>query len=145
MSRPASDLLDSLPVDASQKLKEHANQNAPVLATFREAIAQDNSKDDIEFLLQFRALVPVTSYEPYKPFVGKFFAVPCREVDVKDMFAPGLPYFLAITSLSATSEYRPPPQHLCHAAIPIPSSEGTVFVPSSLKLSKFSKVLENRS
>ncbi|OAX35184.1 hypothetical protein K503DRAFT_858771 [Rhizopogon vinicolor AM-OR11-026] len=145
MSCPASDLLDSLPAEASQQLKEHANQvlldNAPILATFREAIAQDNSKDDIEFLRQFRALVPVTSYEPYKPFVAK-------EVDVKDMFAPGLPYFLAIISAASRKEpklfprYRPPPQYLHHAAIPIPSSESTNFVPSSLKLSKFSKVLK---
>ncbi|OAX31121.1 hypothetical protein K503DRAFT_806351 [Rhizopogon vinicolor AM-OR11-026] len=58
MSPPTSDLLDSLPVQLSQQLKEH---KAPVLAKFREAIAQGDSKDDIEFLRHFRALVPITS------------------------------------------------------------------------------------
>ncbi|OJA21403.1 hypothetical protein AZE42_01930 [Rhizopogon vesiculosus] len=144
MSRPASDLLDSLPAETSQRLKEHVNQtlleiiqpnstsqfaqNAPVLAKFREAIAQGDSKDDIEFLRQFRALVPITSYEHYEPFIAKFFASPCREADVKDMLAPGLPCFLAITSATTGKEpkffprYRPPPQYM-HPTMTNPSSE----------------------
>ncbi|OAX31570.1 hypothetical protein K503DRAFT_805968 [Rhizopogon vinicolor AM-OR11-026] len=109
MSPPVSHLLNSLPADLSQQLKGHVNQallgftrpnstsqfaqNAPVLAKFREAIAQDNSKDDTAFMRHFRALVPITSYEHYEPFVAKFFATPCQEVDVKDMLAPGLPCF----------------------------------------------------
>ena len=94
MSSPTSDLLDSLPVQLSQQLKEHVNQvlleiirsnsvsqfaqNTPVLAKFREAIAHGDSKDDVEFLRHFRALVPITSYEPYKPFVAKFFCLPLQ-------------------------------------------------------------------
>src|SRR5882757_2793308 len=142
MSSPTSDLLDSLPVQLSQQLKEHVNQvlleiirsnsasqfaqNTPVLAKFREAIAHGDSKDDVEFLRHFRALVPITSYEPYKPFVAKFFASPCKEIDVKDLFAPGLPCFLAITSATSGKEpkifprYRPLPQYLHHRAPTIP-------------------------
>ncbi|OJA21412.1 hypothetical protein AZE42_01925 [Rhizopogon vesiculosus] len=164
MSPPASDLLDSLPVQLSQQLQEHVNQalleitrpnsasqfaqNAPVLAKFREAIAQGDSKDDIEFMRQFRALVPITSYEPYQPFVAKFFAEPCREIDVNDLFAPGLPCFLAISSGTSGKEpklfprYRPLPQYSHHRIPTIPSSEGTIFAPSSLKLSKYSKTLK---
>ncbi|OAX31091.1 hypothetical protein K503DRAFT_673748, partial [Rhizopogon vinicolor AM-OR11-026] len=140
------------------QLKEHVNQalleiirtnsasqfaqNAPVLAKFREAIAQGDSKDDIEFMRQFRALVPITSYEHYEPFVENFFADPCREVDVKNMFAPGLPYFLAITSATSGKapklfpRYRPPTQYLQH---PIPSSEGVVLAPYYLRPSNYSK------
>src|SRR5882757_2199783 len=121
MSPPdVSDLLDSLPVEFSQKLKGHINQalleitrpnsasqfaqNAPALAKLREVIAQGDSKDDIEFLRQFRALVPITSYEHYEPFIAKFFADPCREADVTNMLAPGLPYFLASTSGTSGKE-----------------------------------------
>ncbi|OJA09215.1 hypothetical protein AZE42_00668 [Rhizopogon vesiculosus] len=164
MSPPASDLLDSLPAQLSQPLKEHVNQvlleiirsnsasqfvqNAPVLAKFCEAIAQGDSKDDIELLRHFRVLVPITSYEPYKPFIAKFFASPCREIDVKDLFAPGLPCFFAITSATSGKEpklfprYRPPPQYRGHSTTTTPSSEGTTFAPYSLKLSKYSKALK---
>ncbi|OJA19257.1 hypothetical protein AZE42_10729 [Rhizopogon vesiculosus] len=163
MSPPASHLLDSLPADLSQQLKGHVDQallnftrpnstsqfgqNAPVLAKFREAIAQGDSKDDIEFLRHFRALVPITSYEHYEPFVTKFFATPCKEVDVKDMLAPGLPYFLARSSATSGKEskffpqYRPQPQYLRHPIyLTIPSSEGTIFAPSSLKYANVLKI-----
>ncbi|OAX32790.1 hypothetical protein K503DRAFT_749517 [Rhizopogon vinicolor AM-OR11-026] len=158
---PASDLLDSLPSEASQQLKEHVNQllleiirpnsasqfaqNASILSKFREAVAQGDLKDDIEFLRQFRALVPITSYEHYEPFIAKFFASPCREADVKDMLAPGLPCFLATTSATTGKEpkffprYRPPTQYV-HRAMTIPSSEGTIFAPFTLKYSKVLKI-----
>ncbi|OAX32793.1 hypothetical protein K503DRAFT_804937 [Rhizopogon vinicolor AM-OR11-026] len=162
MSPPdVSDLLDSLPVEFSQKLKGHINQalleitrpnsasqfaqNAPALAKLREVIAQGDSKDDIEFLRQFRALVPITSYEHYEPFIAKFFADPCREIDVKNMFAPGLPYFLAITSATSGKvpkifpQYLSLPQYWHHSTMTIPSSEGTVFAPYFLKLPNFWK------
>jgi hypothetical protein len=164
MSPPASDLLDSLPADLSQDLEEHINQvlldfirpnsasqfaqNAPELAKFREAIAaQGNPKDNIEFIRHFRELVPITSYEPYEPFVAKFFASPCREVDVKDMFAPGLPCFLAISSATSGKEskffarYRPPPQYLQHPIyLAVSTSGGTMLAPSSLRYSKVLKI-----
>ncbi|OJA21411.1 hypothetical protein AZE42_01924 [Rhizopogon vesiculosus] len=163
MSSPASDLLDSLPAELSQQLKEHVNrvlldfirpnsasqfaQNSPVLAKFREAIAQGDSKDDVEFLHNFTALVPITSYEPYQPFVAKFSATPCREADVKDMFSPGLPCFLAMTSSAFGKEpklfarYRPPPQCVRDPIyLAIPSSEGTIFAPSSLRYLKVLRI-----
>ena len=164
MRLPASDLLDSLPAELSQQLEEHANQflldfirsnsasqfaqNAPALAKFREAITQGDSKDDIEFLGHFRALVPITSYEPYEPFVAKFFEAPCREADVKDMFAPGLPSFLATSTGTSGKEpkvlarYQPPSQYLQHPAYLMPPSslDGTVLAPSSLRYSKVLKI-----
>lgn len=155
MPLPAPNLLDSLPAGLSQQLKDHVHQvllditrpnsasqfaqNAPELAKFRAA----SSKDDVEFLRHFRELVPITTYECYKPFVAKFFVTPCMEVDVKDMFAPGLPCFLAISSATSGSEpkffarYPPPLQYLQHpiylAASP---SGGTMLAPSSLRYSE---------
>jgi hypothetical protein len=161
MSRPASGLLDCLPATLSQQLKDHARQvlleiiwqnsasqfaqNAPVLAKFRESVAQRDSMDDIEFLRNFQELVPITSYESYEPFVVKLYATPCREVDVKDVLSPGLSCFLAITNATSGKEprvfarCRPPSQHVWHPIyLTIPSSEGTVLAPSS---SRYLKVL----
>lgn len=126
MSRPETDLLDSLSPELSQLLKDRVDrallefirpnsasqfaQDAPELAKFRDAIAQGDSKDDLEFLGSFREFVPTTNYESYRPFIAKFFATPCKEVDVKNMFAPGLPYFLAMSvapsAISSVSSVR---------------------------------------
>ncbi|KAG1741575.1 GH3 auxin-responsive promoter [Suillus paluster] len=136
MSRPETGCLDSLSTELSQQLKDHVDQtllefirpnsasqfarHAPELANFREAVAQSDSKDDIDFLRSFREFIPTTNYEPYRPFIAKFFATPCREADVKDMFAPGLPYFFAMSSMTSGGEaktfprYRPPPYLLEH-------------------------------
>jgi hypothetical protein len=121
MSRPDTDLLHSLSAELSQRLKDLLDQallgfirpnsesqfaqHAFELANFREAIAQKNSNDDTEFLRSFREFIPTTNYDPYRPFIAKFFATPCKESDVKNMFAPGLPYCLAVSS--ATSGKAP--------------------------------------
>ncbi|KAG2062533.1 hypothetical protein BDR04DRAFT_1165051, partial [Suillus decipiens] len=86
MSRPDTDLLNSLSAELSQRLKELMDQallgfiqpnsasqfaqHAPELAKFREAIAHIDSKDDIEFLRSFRETVPTTDYEPYRPYIA---------------------------------------------------------------------------
>ncbi|KAG1747123.1 uncharacterized protein EDB91DRAFT_70071 [Suillus paluster] len=97
-------------------------------------------KKIVDFLRSFREFIPITNYEPYRPFIAKFFAIPCMEADVRDMFAPGLPYFLAMTSMTSRKvpkmfpKYRPPPhllQQLSYAAPP--PSEGTTLSPSSLR------------
>ncbi|KAG1741566.1 GH3 auxin-responsive promoter [Suillus paluster] len=162
MSRPETDLLDSLSTELSQQLKDHVDQtllesirpnytsqfsqHAPELAKFREAIAQSDSKDDIDFLRSFREFVPTTNYEPYRPFIAKFLATPCKEADVENMFAPGLPYFFAMSSMTTGTtvkifpKYRPPPHLLQHPLfLALPPSEGTALSPSSLK---YRQVLE---
>ncbi|KAG1735500.1 GH3 auxin-responsive promoter [Suillus lakei] len=156
MSHRQTDLLDSLSAELSRQLKDHVDQvlleiirpnfasqfaqGAPELAEFREAIAQSDSKDDVDILRSFRGFVPITNYEPYRPFIAKFFVVPCMEADIKSMFAPGLPYFLAMSSMTSRNapklfpKYRPPPhllqQNSYTALLP---SEGTILSPSSLR------------
>ncbi|KAG2367157.1 GH3 auxin-responsive promoter [Suillus spraguei] len=159
MSRPETDLLDSLSPELSQLLKDRSDrallefirpnsasqfaQDASELAKFREAIAQGDPEDDQEFLRSFREFVPTTNYESYRPFIAKFFAIPCKEVDVKNMFAPGLPYFLAMSSMTSGKSvkifprYRPPPHLLHHPLyLALPPSEGITLSPASLKYSQ---------
>jgi hypothetical protein len=151
MSAP-TDLLDSLSAELSHQLRSRVDQflveiirpnsasqfacHAPELAPFREAIAK-NPKNDLELLRSFREFVPLTDYEPYKPFTAKFFATPCKEVDVENMFAPGLPYFLAASSATSGKakifpRYRPPPQYLRRPVHAISSSMGSALAAYSL-------------
>ncbi|KAG0699818.1 GH3 auxin-responsive promoter [Suillus ampliporus] len=148
----------------SEQVKDHVNQallefirpnsasqfaqHAPELAKFREAIAPSNSKNNVEFLRSFREFIPTTNYEPYRPFIAKFFATPCREADVKDMFAPGLPYFFAMSSMTSGKaaktfpKYRPPPHLLQHPLyLALPPSEGTTLSPSSVKYQQVLKIM----
>ncbi|KAG2120480.1 GH3 auxin-responsive promoter, partial [Suillus discolor] len=159
MSRPKTDLLDSLPTELSQQLKDRVDrallefirpnsasqlaQEAPELIKFREAIAQNDSMDDRELLRIFREFIPTTNYEAYKPFIAKFFASPCKEADVKNMFAPGLPYFLAMSSMTSGKsvktfpKYRPPSHLLQHPLyLALPPSEGTTLSPASMRYSQ---------
>src|SRR6267154_3836124 len=101
VSAPTTELLDSLSAELSQQLRDRVDQflleiirpnsasqfarHAPELTQFREAVAKD-PKNDFEFLRIFRENVPLTDYESYRPFVAKFFASPCREVDVENIF-----------------------------------------------------------
>ncbi|KAG1731727.1 GH3 auxin-responsive promoter [Suillus lakei] len=155
MSRPDTDLLDSLSAEISQQLKDFVDQallgfirpnsasqfaqHAPELANFRETIAHSDSKDDIEFLRSFRESVPTTNYEPYRPYIAKFFATHCKESDVKNLFAPGLPYCLAVSSMTSGKSaktfptYRPAPHLLHHPLyLSLPHSEGSTLSPSSV-------------
>ncbi|KAG2130869.1 GH3 auxin-responsive promoter [Suillus clintonianus] len=79
-------------------------QTADELSIFRHAVGSLN-KDEQEFLRNFRELVPLTVYDAYQPFVARFFDTPCQESEVIDLFAPGLPAFIA--SSSATSGKAP--------------------------------------
>jgi len=158
-----TDLLGSLTAELTQQLKNYEDQallemirpnlatqfvqDAPELAKFREAIAQNCSVDDKDFLRIFREFIPITNYETYKPFIAKFFATPCKEANVKDMFAPGLPYFFAMSSMTSGKSvktfprYRPPP-HLVHNPLylALPQSEGTTLSPASMRYSQILKI-----
>ncbi|KAG2340231.1 hypothetical protein BDR05DRAFT_915978 [Suillus weaverae] len=159
MFRSDTDLLESLTAELSQQLKDYEDQallevirpnlasqfaqDAPELAKFREVIAQNDSMDDREFLRLFREFIPTTNYEAYKPFIAKFFATPCKEADVKNMFAPGLPYFFAMSSMTSGKSvktfprYRPPPHLLQNPLyLALPRSEGTTLSPASMRYSQ---------
>ncbi|KAG2340229.1 hypothetical protein BDR05DRAFT_890175 [Suillus weaverae] len=163
MSRPKTNLLESPTAELSQQLKDYEDQalleiirpnlvsqfaqDASELAKFREAIAQGDAKDDLEFLRRFREFVPTTNYEAYRPFIAKFFATPCKEADVKNMFAPGLPYFFAMSSMTSGKsvktfpKYRPPPHLLHHPLyLALPPSEGITLSPASLRYSQILQI-----
>lgn len=163
MSRSDTHLLGSLTAELSQQLKNYEDQallemirpnlssqfvqDAPELAKFREAIAQNDSMDDKNFLRIFREYIPTTNYETYRPFISKFFATPCKEADVKNMFAPGLPYFFAMSSMTSGKSvktfprYRPPPHLLQNPLyLALPRSEGTILSPASMRYSQILKI-----
>lgn len=72
-------------------------QNAPELADFRRAT--DGMKDGVGSLSEvFRKTVPFTTYDAYAPFLARFLDTPCKESAVVDLFAPGLPDYLAESS-----------------------------------------------
>ncbi|KAG1863074.1 GH3 auxin-responsive promoter [Suillus subluteus] len=158
-----TDLLGSLTVELSQQLKDYEDQallemiqpnlatqfvqDAPELAKFRENIAQSDPMDDKDFLRIFREFIPTTNYEAYRPFIAKFFATPCKEADVKNMFAPGLPYFLAMSSMTsgksvkAFPRSRPLPHLLRNPLyLALPQSEGTTLSPTSMRYSQILKI-----
>ncbi|KAG2142334.1 GH3 auxin-responsive promoter [Suillus clintonianus] len=153
MSNPETDILDSLSSELSQQLKDYIDQtlleiirpnsasqfahDAPELAKFREAVAQSDSKDDIEFLRSFREFVTLTNYKHYQPFTAKFFATPCKEADVKNMFAPGLPYFIAMSSMTSGNTAKTFPiyrhaQRLANNPLHFSRSEGSTLSLTSL-------------
>jgi hypothetical protein len=163
MSHPDTDLLNSLSPELSQRLKELTDQallgfirtnfasqfaqHAPELARFRETIAHSDSEDDIQFLRSFRESVPITDYEPYRPYIAKFFTTPCTESDVKNLLAPGLPCCIAMSSMTSGKSvktfpiYRLPPHLLHHPLYPsLPHFEGSALSPSSLGLWQVLKI-----
>ncbi|KAI6008115.1 GH3 auxin-responsive promoter [Pisolithus orientalis] len=52
----------------------------------------------------FRTTIPLTTYDSYEPFAAKFLAETCQEDDVRDMFSPGLPHHIAVTSSTSGSK-----------------------------------------
>jgi len=163
MTCPDTDLLHSLSAELSQRLKNLMDQallgfirpnsvsqfaqHASELANFRKAMAQKNSNGDIEFLRSFREFIPTTNYDPYRPFIAKFFATPCKESDVQNMFAPGLPYCLAVSSTTSGKApktfpiYQPAPHLLHHPLyLSLRHSEGSILSPSSLSFGQALKM-----
>ncbi|KAF9234048.1 GH3 auxin-responsive promoter [Melanogaster broomeanus] len=76
---------------------QYASQ-APSLAEFRDVVSSHGTEFDATLLQDFRSHVPLMDYDSYKPFVAKFNEQPCKESEVENMFAPGLPRFLAGSS-----------------------------------------------
>ncbi|KAI6147452.1 hypothetical protein BKA82DRAFT_4514658 [Pisolithus tinctorius] len=82
----------------------------PVFAAFHSAIRNFTREDyggisDDILLETYRTKIPLTTYNAYEPFAAQFLAENCQEDDVRDMFSPGLPHNIAITS--STSSPKP--------------------------------------
>jgi hypothetical protein len=93
-------LFDIISVNCKSKFCQTADE----LTIFRHAV--ETLRDDEQgFLQNFRDLIPLTVYDTYRPFVDRFFNTPCLESEVVDLFAPGLPFFIAVSS--ATSGKAP--------------------------------------
>ncbi|KIM55204.1 hypothetical protein SCLCIDRAFT_1221347 [Scleroderma citrinum Foug A] len=90
---------------------------SPVFGGFRSALsAHGNAEDEVQddmLLESYRSTIPLTNYDSYEPFINKFFDNDCKESDLKDMFSPGLPYFLAVSSAtsSKTAKFFPKYRH----------------------------------
>ncbi|KAF8835122.1 hypothetical protein BDN67DRAFT_975581, partial [Paxillus ammoniavirescens] len=74
---------------------------ASSLAAFRDVISAHGTEVDGSLLQDFRSHVALMDYESYKPFVARFNERPCKESEVENLFAPGLPSFLALTSTTS--------------------------------------------
>ena len=71
---------------------------APILSAFRDAVtAHGGTEVDATLLADFWAHVPLSNYDCYKPFADKFNMHPCKKEEVENLFAPGLPGFLAVS------------------------------------------------
>ena len=93
------------------------------LAKFRDVVsAHGGTEVDITLLADFRSHVPLSDYESYKPFVDKFNVQPCKEEDVKNMFSPGLPDFLAISSATSGTSPKIWPKYNHRAILKVPTS-----------------------
>ncbi|KAL4081085.1 GH3 auxin-responsive promoter [Scleroderma citrinum] len=83
---------------------------SPVFTGFHTSLqnlskeGNDKHRDDA-LIESFYTGVPFTSYESYEPFIKKFLESNCQEKDVENMFAPGLPHAIAVTS--STSSGKP--------------------------------------
>lgn len=94
---------------------------SPVFDGFRSALGhlrKDRGDDEVrdDMLLEsYRSAIPLTTYDSYEPFVKKFLERNCQEDDVRDMFSPGLPYFVAVSSSTTGTKpkyfakYKHPP------------------------------------
>lgn len=79
-------------------------RESPVFSDFRTALDARGDANDESLLESFRT-IPLTAYDSYEPFINKLVIQHSNESDVKDMFSPGLPYFIA--GSSATSGKKP--------------------------------------
>ncbi|KAH7890417.1 GH3 auxin-responsive promoter [Phlebopus sp. FC_14] len=80
-------------------------RECPLFSDFNTALAAVDAVDEaqVDTLLEsYRTCIPLTSYDSYEPFVTKFFEPNCKEADIKDMFSPGLPYFIAVSSATSS-------------------------------------------
>ena len=91
------------------------------LSGFRDAVsAHGGTEVDATLLADFRTRVPLSNYDCYKPFADKFNVQPCKKEEVENLFAPGLPDFLAASSGTSgpTSKIVPKYDHNANSPLP---------------------------
>ncbi|KAF8431082.1 GH3 auxin-responsive promoter [Boletus edulis BED1] len=82
---------------------QYASQ-APSLAPFRDVVSVHGTAVVATLLNDFRSYVPVTDYEVYKPWIARFHEIPCKESRVNNLFAPGLPFYIGMSSSTSGKE-----------------------------------------
>lgn len=74
-------------------------QTASELTEFRHVTAGlVDGMDDHVLSESFRKTVHFTTYDSYAPFLARFFEKPCKASAVVNLFAPGLPDYIAKSS-----------------------------------------------
>ncbi|KIJ12249.1 hypothetical protein PAXINDRAFT_101282 [Paxillus involutus ATCC 200175] len=79
---------------------QYASQ-APSLAAFHNVVVAYGIEVDNTLLQDFRSHVALMDYASYKPFVAKFDEWPCKESEIENLFAPGLPFSLVWSSTTS--------------------------------------------
>ncbi|KAI6009406.1 GH3 auxin-responsive promoter [Pisolithus orientalis] len=86
--------------------KSRYARSSSSLSDFRLAIENTDVQTDESVLADFRRLVPLTDYESYRPFFDKFNSRPCKLSEVEDMFAPGLPVYIPLSSATTNRKSK---------------------------------------
>jgi len=66
----------------------------------------DNGDRDDTLIESYYSAIPLTTYDSYEPFVKKFLESNCLEKDVRNMFAPGLPHGIGVTSSTSSGKAK---------------------------------------
>jgi len=81
-------------------------REAPLLSDLRGQLTPA-SAEDTSILTAFSTLVPLSTYEDYRPFVVRFLRpTPYPSHEVRDLLSPGLPLFIAQSSGTSGSEFK---------------------------------------
>lgn len=70
--------------------------------------------------------VPLSDYDSCKPFMMAFDKHPCKEAEVENIFAPGLPLFLIVSSATSGRGPKFRPQHHCYMPTAFFDSPGLI-------------------
>ncbi|KAI6119507.1 GH3 auxin-responsive promoter [Pisolithus thermaeus] len=76
----------------------HYGVSVPSLSLFRQVTAGKDVKEDPTVIVDFRRAVPLTDYGCYSPFIANFFRRPCKQSELENLLAPGLPIYIAKSS-----------------------------------------------
>lgn len=107
----------------------YASETA-LLAEFRDAISVHGSASDTVLVEDFGNHVPLSDYDSYKLFMTAFDKHPCKEADLDNLFAPGLPHFLAISSATSGKGSKIFPKYHC----PMPPTVFDIRGPTAMVL-----------
>ena len=84
---------------------------SPVFFGFHTALQNlrkegDNEDGDDALIESYYSAIPSTTYDSYEPFVKIFLERNCLEKDVRNMFAPGLPHGIGVTSSTSSGKAK---------------------------------------